>query len=155
MMSSTVRSLFGAAILVTGSALGAVPLVAQTPVQPRLRIEPAAGVAVATVELAVERGWKLYARDPGEAGLPLRIEWVLPDGWSGEEVEWPDARATTVFGVPANIHEGVVRISRIVRPSDTGLSAAPVLSVRLQWAACREVCVPGDTVLHARLPGRP
>ena len=40
------------------------------------------------VELVPDPGWHLYGRDPGEVGLPPRIEWQLPGAHFGE-LEWP------------------------------------------------------------------
>ena len=36
-----------------------------------------------------EPGWHLYWRNPGDSGMPARIDWDLPPGWRASEILWP------------------------------------------------------------------
>jgi DsbC/DsbD-like thiol-disulfide interchange protein len=128
---------------------------AQTPVSATLRLDRLAGDTVrATVRVAVERGWKIYAQDPGEAGLPTRVEWRVPAGWTAGEETWPAPHERMVFDVAARVYERELRVLRVMWPERATRSDAAPLRVRVTWAACREVCIPGDTVLVAPLPVR-
>ena len=33
--------------------------------------------------------WHTYWRQPGDSGLPTRIDWTLPAGWQAGEIRWP------------------------------------------------------------------
>ena len=33
--------------------------------------------------------WHTYWKNPGDSGLPTRIQWVLPEGWKAGEIQWP------------------------------------------------------------------
>lgn len=126
---------------------------AQAPVSATLRLDRLAGDTVrATVLVAVERGWKIYAQDPGDAGLPTRVEWSVPADWTAGEETWPAPRELVLFDVAARVYERELRVSRVMWPWQTAPPEATPLRVRVTWAACREVCIPGDTVLAAALP---
>ena len=72
--------------LVAGPAAAQLPR--QNAIQPELIVEGPA-VPGGEVELAIlmhtKLGWHGYWVNPGDAGLPMSIEWELPDGasWSG------------------------------------------------------------------------
>ena len=34
-------------------------------------------------------GWHIYWKNPGDSGLPVQIEWDLPEGIEFEEILWP------------------------------------------------------------------
>src|SRR5437764_14202728 len=41
------------------------------------------------LKLRMEPEWHTYWKNPGDSGLPTRIEWQLPAGWKAREIEWP------------------------------------------------------------------
>ncbi len=36
-----------------------------------------------------EAGWHTYWKNPGDSGMPTRIQWQLPEGWSAGPILWP------------------------------------------------------------------
>src|SRR5262249_40493987 len=52
------------------------------------RAQPRATVPVA-VRMAMEHGWHVYWRNPGDSGLPPTIRWALPAGWTAGPIAWP------------------------------------------------------------------
>ena len=41
------------------------------------------------LKLAHEKEWHTYWQVPGDSGLPTRIEWQLPAGFTAGPIEWP------------------------------------------------------------------
>jgi hypothetical protein len=39
--------------------------------------------------LEMEPGWHTYWRNPGDSGLPTKVRWELPEGFSAGELQWP------------------------------------------------------------------
>ena len=97
--------------------------------------------------------WHTYWRNPGDSGLPTKVEWRLPAGWKAQEIQWPTPTRLPV-GPLANFgYEGDLLLPMVLTPP-AGLS--PGSEVRLEaqvsWLVCKDVCIPGEAVLALRLP---
>ncbi|WP_239994438.1 protein-disulfide reductase DsbD family protein [Prosthecochloris marina] len=110
------------------------------------------GLLVA-VHMTMEPGWHVYWQNPGEAGMPVEIEWELPEGLKALPLEFPvperfDAGGVIGFGYK----DEVVLFSRIVPDgelSDRSVDRAVFpLKAKLSWLSCKEVCVPGSDSLQ-------
>jgi thiol:disulfide interchange protein len=96
--------------------------------------------------------WHTYWRNPGDAGLPTRIRWRLPEGFTAGGIQWPQPAA---FGVPPLMSYGyeheVLLLSEIRTPAT--LPPGDVrLGARLDWLECQEVCLPGKGDVELNLP---
>ena len=38
---------------------------------------------------ALEAGWHVYWKNPGDSGLPLMLNWILPTGFEAGEIGYP------------------------------------------------------------------
>ena len=94
----------------------------------------------------VASGWHIYAPDPGDVGLPTRIEWRLPEGVRLLRMEWPvpERIRQPPFDVRAYTGRVVVRAAFDL---GAGVPEAATLGARIEWGACREVCIPQEAVL--------
>ena len=45
--------------------------------------------ALVGLKLRMEPHWHTYWKNPGDSGLPTRIQWVLPEGWKAGAIQWP------------------------------------------------------------------
>jgi DsbC/DsbD-like thiol-disulfide interchange protein/cytochrome c biogenesis protein CcdA len=98
------------------------------------------------VELAIlmhtRPGWHGYWLNPGDAGLPMKIEWQLPDGASLGPLGFPVPDRLLVAGIVNYVYErDHAVLTRIKVPAN----ARGVLPIRAsaQWLACTDkVCVP-------------
>jgi thiol:disulfide interchange protein DsbD len=104
------------------------------------------------LRLQPDEGWHTYWRNPGDTGLPTRIEWQLPAGFVAGEIEWP---------VPERIdYEGLVNIGYhgdtwLIVPISTppNLEAGEqTLIATARWLVCEKVCIPGSADLSITLP---
>ncbi len=99
-------------------------------------------------------GWHTYWKNPGDAGLPTRIEWQLPEGWSAGDIEWPAPRRIANGGGFASYgYEGELVLPVMVfTPRDWNGRTPVQLSARVSWLACRETCIPESAQLSLELP---
>ncbi|MEI6278405.1 MAG: thioredoxin family protein [Verrucomicrobiae bacterium] len=102
--------------------------------------------------LEMAPGWHTYWEYSGDAGLPTKITWSLPDGFHAGPIQWP---APHLMIEPGDIWtygygERVLLITTIIPPKD--LKAPVTLRGKASWLACRDLCVPGSAELQLDLP---
>lgn len=104
------------------------------------------------LRMTMEEGWHTYWRNPGDAGLPTEIEWLLPRGFSAGEIQWP---APTVFGEPPGVSYGyanTVLLPVRITPPEAIADTAVTIRAEASWLVCREECISGVAELGIRLP---
>ncbi|MFE1602304.1 protein-disulfide reductase DsbD domain-containing protein [Methylobacterium sp. ID0610] len=119
----------------------------------RARLVPggqAGGVRYAGLEILLDRGFKTFWRDPGEAGMPPAIDWSASLNAAAVEVLWPVPRRMTEAGdVVFGYVDRVVLPIRVV-PAD---ARGPVsLRLRLDYGVCNDICIPVRADLSLTLP---
>jgi len=106
------------------------------------------------VHFEIEPGWHIYANDAGEAGLPTKIHWSDSKHVVFGPLQWPPAEAFVDSG---NIHtfgykKTVLLWSTMtVVPSQVQGDAISI-SAKVEWLACKEICLPGSADLTLSLP---
>jgi len=121
----------------------------------RLVVLDAGNPGPATVGFHVEPefGWHLYWVNPGDAGLAPNARWTLPPGFKAGPLRHPVPRKTVESGVVSLEHEGPVLLLCEIAPPTAGFPAGPwKISAVLEWMACRESCVTGETAVEAAFP---
>lgn len=104
------------------------------------------------IQMTIRDGWHTYWKNPGDAGLPLRIEWKLPGGFSAGPVEWlaPERISTgpeTSYGYSREVLLPV----RITPPERIDATSIPIEGT-FQWLECSDVCLAGSATLDLALP---
>jgi DsbC/DsbD-like thiol-disulfide interchange protein/cytochrome c biogenesis protein CcdA len=125
----------------TGAQLGP----RENAIRPELVVEGSATPG-GEVELAIVMhttpGWHGYWINPGDAGLPMKIEWQLAKGASLGQLRFPVPDRLLVAGIVNYVYERDHAIlTRLKVPAD----AKGTLPIRAsaQWLACTDkVCVP-------------
>ncbi|OIR01472.1 thiol:disulfide interchange protein DsbD precursor [mine drainage metagenome] len=94
-------------------------------------------------------GWHSYWMNPG-TGLPTKVVWKLPPGFTAGEPQWP---------TPSLIHDETGAISgmgyegtevipiRITPPADLKPGTHVAFEANVSWLMCQQSCVPGKSVL--------
>ena len=109
------------------------------------------------VHFELEPGWHIYAKDPGDSGLPTKIFWSSPMEEANVvfgPLHWPpheqfmDAGNIKTFGYTGST---VLYSTMQLMPSKVRGSHVPILA-DVRWLACKEVCVPGSAKLNLSLP---
>jgi DsbC/DsbD-like thiol-disulfide interchange protein/cytochrome c biogenesis protein CcdA len=141
-------------------ALISAPAVAQlgprqNAIQPELIAEGPAKPG-GEVELAIlmhtSPGWHGYWVNPGDAGLPMTIEWQLPKGAGLEPLRFPVPDKLLVAGIVNYVYErDHALLTRLKVPADA--KGIIPLRAEAQWLACTDkVCVPERGSFSLDLP---
>jgi cytochrome c biogenesis protein CcdA len=125
--------------------------------EPRVRahltldVESGSHEARIGVLLEMANGWHVYARDPGETGLPTRLSWSAAGGVV-EELPWPAPQhfRDTELDLASNGYSG-----QVVLPARVRFEARGERRVRVsgEILACADACIPGSFVLERDLAG--
>lgn len=103
--------------------------------------------------IELEPGWHLYWKNPGDAGLAPSVRWTLPAGFAAGPLLHPIPKKSVEAGLVSYVHSGPVLLLCDVTPASPGQArgrweAAAVL----EWMACRESCIAGETAVRAVFP---
>ncbi|QDP19114.1 protein-disulfide reductase DsbD family protein [Sphingomonas xanthus] len=123
-------------------------LVAEGPAMPGAEVDLA-------IVMHTKPGWHGYWLNPGDAGLPMRIEWRLPDGASVGPLRYPVPDRLLVAGIVNYVYK---RDHAILTRLKVPAGATGVLPLRAsaQWLACTdEICVPERGEFALNLPIAP
>ena len=108
-----------------------------------------------TIVLDLEPGWHTYWQYPGDSGLPPKVSWHLPEGWSAAPVEFS---VPNQFSEPGDMiiygYEKQQVLRALITPSrDHPQNRLHDLKASLTWLACKELCVPGSADVELNVPG--
>lgn len=127
-----------AQILPPGQKAMAVSLVAENDAP------PAGGKVTLALLMKPRPGWHGYWENPGDAGVPNRIDWRLPTGLSAGPIQYPVPKRLIVAGFMNYVFEGD-HAELIDLKVPTGLAPGSILPLRatLSYLVCTDqVCVP-------------
>jgi thiol:disulfide interchange protein/DsbC/DsbD-like thiol-disulfide interchange protein len=104
------------------------------------------------LKLRMAHEWHTYWKNPGDSGLPTRIEWVLPEGWQAGAIQWPYPMPLPVGPLMNYGYEDeVVLLSELTPPADA--KPGPVhIQARAEWLVCKDVCIPEKGELDFTIP---
>lgn len=162
MMFQRLTVALGAALAIAlGSAQGAAVVKSERVeaqlVSERLSAQPGKPALVG-LKLRMADEWHTYWKNPGDSGLPTRIQWTLPEGWKAGEIQWPYPKPLPVGPLMNYGYEDeVVLLTQLTPPAD----AAPgphMIRANADWLVCKDVCIPEKGELDLELtvgPGEP
>jgi hypothetical protein len=105
------------------------------------------------VTLAVDPGWHVSWRNPGETGLPTRLSWSLPPGVRVAEETWPVPLITHTPVGDTHTLEGEVPWLVEFRV-DSASTVDRLIGLTLRYGVCRDVCIPEQLAVQGVLPAR-
>ncbi|MGZ5649032.1 MAG: protein-disulfide reductase DsbD family protein [Usitatibacter sp.] len=144
------------ALLIPALGASAAPVVKTEHVEAELVTDKVAAqpgkALLVGLKLRMEDRWHTYWKNPGDSGLPTRIQWALPEGWKAGPIQWPYPKLLPVGPLMNYGYEDeVVLLSPIVAPPD----AKPgryTLTAKAEWLVCKDVCIPEKGELDLVLP---
>lgn len=121
-------------------------------VQEEETIQPGRPFWVA-IHLNIEDEWHVYWKNPGDAGMPLKIEWKLPHGFEAGPLQWPFPEKFTVADMVGFGYEGeVVLLSLLSPPADLPLNQPIQLEAQVKWLVCSALtCQPGSAPVSIKI----
>lgn len=101
----------------------------------------------------VRKGWHVFWVNPGDAGLPLSLNWSLPEGFQPGDVNHPVPDYIPVGPLASYAHEGApVFLAPVDVPVDAEVGETISVTVNASWQTCEEICVPEETSYKFTLP---
>ena len=108
------------------------------------------------VELAIRMrpapGWHGYWLNPGDAGLPMTLDWRLPAGFSAGPLRYPVPTRLTVAGLMNYVFERDYAVLVGLKVPKDAKGVIPIRA-NARWLACTDkICVPEQGQLALDLP---
>jgi thiol:disulfide interchange protein len=95
------------------------------------------------LRLRPDMGWHTYWRNPGDSGLPTRINWMLPEGVSAGDIQWPMPDTYSLADiVNYGYGEETLHLVPISVPDHWPVGETLHLSAFAEWLICEDICVP-------------
>ncbi|MEM6902887.1 MAG: protein-disulfide reductase DsbD domain-containing protein, partial [Pseudomonadota bacterium] len=106
-----------------------------------------------TIELAP--GWHTYWQNPGDSGLPLTFNWVLPPGFDIGEPIYP-IPARQKFGPIINygFEDQVSFLLPLSVPDDVEAGGLYYIAGQAEYLVCAEICIPAIADLSLAIVGK-
>lgn len=110
--------------------------------------QPGSPVEVA-LRLRMDEGWHTYWVNPGESGIPISVEWNLPEGWVAGPLLHPVPERFTAGDLAGFGYSGEVVIPVFLTAGEESGGEVTV-KAEVSWLNCDDArCVPGEAVLEA------
>lgn len=104
------------------------------------------------LQLEPSEGWHTYWRNPGDSGLPIRIQWTLPPGVTAGDIQWPTPQAAAVGGM---MNYGYEQPALLVVPLTlaNNISTETIhIAATANWLVCADSCIPQQGNFSLSLP---
>ncbi|MBI1245654.1 MAG: DUF255 domain-containing protein [Alphaproteobacteria bacterium] len=105
------------------------------------------------LEIALKKGWKTYWRSPGDAGLPVEIDWKDSTNLSSATLRYPVPQRFSLFDIETTGYSG-----NVILPIDAVLTEpgkAVALKAGVDLLVCEDVCIPYRADVALDLPAGP
>ena len=124
-------------------------------IEPQLVAEgpaPPGGEVDLAIHMRPAPGWHGYWLNPGDAGLPMSIQWQLPKAYSVGPLRYPVPGRLEIAGLMNYVFEhDYAVLARLKVPSDA--SGMVPIRAEAHWLACTDkICVPERGELSLDLP---
>ena len=98
------------------------------------------------------KGWHGYWQNPGDAGLPMDVQWQLPAGFSAGPLRYPVPTRLTVAGLMNFVYERDYAVLVRLKVPASATGTVPIRAAA-RWLACTDkICVPEQGELSLDLP---
>ena len=156
----TLASLLAPALAALATFAAAPPSWAEVVERDHIRVElVAAQDAVVpgqplTVALRLEPDahWHTYWVNPGDSGLPTRIDWDLPAGTRAGPIRWPFPERQSLGPLTNYGYSGEHFLLTTLTPPASLAGDTFTVAAQAHWLVCDDVCIPGEAPVQLTLP---
>ncbi|HXL73337.1 MAG TPA: protein-disulfide reductase DsbD domain-containing protein, partial [bacterium] len=104
------------------------------------------------IHFTLDKGWHIYWKNPGDAGLATSVSWELPAGFKAGKILWPTPQ---VLPFPSVTDFGYENETLLMVPITVPKNLKPgdllKFSAKVQWLVCNQICIPGEADLQLEL----
>jgi len=99
------------------------------------------------LRLKHDEHWHTYWKNPGDSGLPTKIRWDLPEGWTASGFQWPHPERLP-FGPLVNYgYSGETMLLVDLTPPANAKPGPVSITGHADWLVCADVCIPEKATL--------
>lgn len=108
------------------------------------------------VLLDTPEDWHTYYKEPGDAGIPTRIKWQLPERFSASEIDWPKPEKFSEGSLTTYGYTGETLLPVTITVPDKLTESSYNLTAGVEWLVCKDICIPESQTVSLELPvGKP
>ncbi len=97
--------------------------------------------------------WHTYWQYSGDAGIPTKIEWTLPEGFGAGPIDWPLPEGILEAGdIQVYAYGDEVMLISTIQPAARVAEESVTLAGAASWLVCEEICIPGGADVSLELP---
>jgi thiol:disulfide interchange protein/DsbC/DsbD-like thiol-disulfide interchange protein len=96
----------------------------------------------------LEPGWHVYWKNPGDAGEPPHIKWMLPQGITAGPLQFPIPKRLPLGPLMDFGYEDEVLFPIQLNVAGGAPSGPATLHAKVDWLVCRGSCIPEKTELE-------
>ena len=91
------------------------------------------------IKIVLEKGWKTYWKNPGDAGLPIQIDWgnIKPSDY---EILFPYPKSSLDNGIITIGYENIVNFPVRINFKNDQENIKQIIT--LNYLVCKEICIP-------------
>lgn len=105
------------------------------------------------LEFRMDSGWHIYWVNAGDSGEPPTVTWQMPKGFAAGTIEWPVPQRLGQGAIVDYGYENhVLLLVPVSTPAPAGRLSDVQFAARVEWLACKEVCVPARASVRLDLP---
>jgi len=113
---------------------------------------PAGGEVELAIAMHTKPGWHGYWQNPGDAGLPMSVNWQLPPGWTIGSLQYPVPTRLSIAGLMNYVYEKDYAVLVRLKAPANAAGTVPIRA-KANWLACTDkICVPESGELALDLP---
>jgi thiol:disulfide interchange protein DsbD len=98
--------------------------------------------ALVGLKLRMAEHWHTYWKNPGDSGLPTKINWQLPAGWKAGEIQWPYPKHLPVGPLMNYGYEDEVVLLVPITPAADAKPGSYPIKASAEWLVCKDICIP-------------
>lgn len=100
------------------------------------------------VTLKMEKAWHIFWSNPGDSGAPPTITMTLPDGYKARGIVFPRPMVLGDSHERIYGYEGSVELLVPIDPPAGGVNSPIEVRADVNWMACKEACVIGQSTIQ-------
>ncbi len=102
------------------------------------------------LEFKIKPGWKVYWRTPGDAGMPITLDWRGSENLSGEKILWPVPARSVDSGLETFGYYDYLLLP--VRAKIENPGQPVLLNLKVTYAICKDICLTLEHEFHVVIP---
>jgi thiol:disulfide interchange protein DsbD len=95
------------------------------------------------LEFKLKDDWHIYWENPGDSGLPVQLNWNMPEGFSAEAMHWPGPDMFEMDGLMNYGYSGEPKILiPMMAMKNLETDKEYLLEAKASWLICKDICIP-------------